>query len=175
MRLNSENRQSIANRAMKSKAFEDRETELAFRSNALAVEVYGFLFAAVIRKAAATLNDKWVHYRTQMNVNVSGPTIALYFDKPMPLPDNHYAVVGAVGAGELADRIMAYANDREALKQDREKAKAAVWALLNNVSTLESLQKVWPEGQQFYSDLEIRKPDLPSVIGADINKILGVA
>jgi hypothetical protein len=175
MRLNNTHRETIARRAERSEAFDNRQKEIDFRGDVLAKEARAKLYKPAVIKAADTVGDKWVSVRTTFKLNVGGAQIILHFTEPTALPYDQYGVVGAVEPGDLADRIMTWAADAETLKADRKRARYAIEAMLNNVSTLETLQSVWPEGQQFYSDLEIRKPDLPAVVGTDINKLLGVA
>lgn len=76
----------------------------------------------------------------------------------------------------IAD-AMAWYDDCEALRAEYEKVKATLTAMLQGISSYNSLEKSWPQGKRFYQSLPKDFPfrhQVPAVLVDQLNKSLGI-
>jgi hypothetical protein len=184
-RLTKWDRESIQKRAIEA-AFKERTEALAKDEDRLGRRAYEHLFTTAERKAAKALPDNWLRRDACLRFNVDGLSVLLTLsDGGVPVPyrgkgsqSGGYSCspLGAIQNGPLADEIKAHLKALEDLKQDRDRAKHALWAVLQSVSTLKGLQTAWPEGEPFWSALASRanEPNVPAPRIEELNAMLGL-
>lgn len=98
-----------------------------------------------------------------------------------PLPPNRdrsaYRSKFVVKAGALADEIVAWHEACEAWLKAKREMEHKVLAVLNSVTTFNSLQRTWPDGERFWKHLPIDFPfrnQVPAVRVEELNEALGL-
>lgn len=184
MKLTNHHRDAIANAAA-AYAFDPKAAALSKTEDMLAREAYELLFPLSQRVAVKALPKFWFNHVNSLIFNVNGAKITLKFlgdAVPAPAvsklgsgnPANGYSPVGAVPAGDLAERIMKHVDARDSLAKERKAARTDLRAMLGTITTDKQLREAWPEGEEFYSKFSAAPVSLPAVSMADINKRFGL-
>ena len=184
MKLTNHHRDAIANAAA-AYAFDPKAAALSKTEDMLAHEAYELLFPLSQRVAVKALPKFWFNHVNSLIFNVNGAKITLKFlgdAVPAPAvsklgsgnPANGYSPVGAVPAGDLAERIMKHVDARDSLAKERKAARTDLRAMLGTITTDKQLREAWPEGEEFYSKFSAAPVSLPAVSMADINKRFGL-
>lgn len=179
MRLNSGYRAEIV-RAAISAAFDKDEKELTRREHRLAARCYDAVVPLKTRRAISAMPAGWLPTGKSIRFNVGGQSVTFAFGKEMPVSrtyDRHFDNFGAVSEGALIDEVRKWQGDREDFKTRRTRAEATLQAMVNQASTTQALEDVWPEGKKFWRGLEARIPvsaQLPAVRIAELNVMLGL-
>jgi hypothetical protein len=182
--IRNHDREFITKKALAS--FDLRFDELKQREHALALAAYHSIYSQEERDLVAACPDNWFRKDNCLDFNVAGLSMRLQTGgEGLPVPyknkngSDGYGCNprGVIQAGELADKILALADDGKALNKERAKAKAALMAMLAKVSSLKKLQEIWPEGKPFYALLETAQTQSTALALpiSDINKMLGIA
>ena len=128
------------------------------------------------------MNDKqleaWKGEKVVFRVGTLGYQIALYAKDPLPqnhsyCRNQHYTVKD----GALSDEIVAWQQACEQWSKEKREMAAKVNAVLNSVTTYNSLEKTWPDGSRFYKHLPIDFPfrnQVPAVRVEELNTALGL-
>ena len=180
MKVTNSMRQSILNAAMgdMNKKFDKQNRDFKKRESALALQCYRACVPLNERKATSSLEDKWLKKSSNFCFNVEGNVISLEYDVSLPVPSNGYHRYLGVITGELAEKVMELATDKEKAKEENNKTRNQLRALLDSCTTFKTLKATWPQGEQFYKCYETAaKADnvfLPAVIVAGINAALGL-
>lgn len=178
-------REAIARRAINA-SFDPKAQALAQEEDRLAREAYEACYTADEREQADAIPKYWLRRDPCLNFNVGGFRIRLCtITDHLPVPyqakgDGYggyscHPSHGTITEGDLHDRIRAHAVAGEALKQSRVETERRLLAMLSSVGSLKKLREVWPEGEAFYSQYEVKPVALPPAIRMDeINAALGL-
>lgn len=183
-RMTNDMRDEILRRALRS-AFDPRDNDIAAREDALCRAAYATCYSAAEIAQVSALPTYWTRLDPCLRFIVDGARITLRTsDNHLPVPyhdrrtgTDSYGCHSAHGVivGELAANIMALMADKEALRVERDRAKANLSALLSRIQTVKKLAEAWPEGRDFYADFMAEKPALPPAIRFDeVNAALGL-
>lgn len=122
--------------------------------------------------------EAWKGEKVAFRVGLLGYQIALAVKDP--LPQNHrYNRAGffTVKDGALSEEIIAWQHACEAWVEGKRETANKVSAVLNSVTTYNSLEKTWPDGKRFYKHLPIDFPfrnQVPAVRVEELNAALGL-
>jgi len=179
MRLTNDYRESILSNAMgdSNKAFKKQAAELQKEEDKLATKCYKAIYPIDIIRKANALPDNWLRVDTCLRFNVNGMDIRLYSAKGHRVPNANGCKPLGVITGELADEVTAFANKKQDIDKSYRELRHKISAMLNSVSTVKSLQTVWPDGKPFYEFLLKpvgEKTGLPSVLISEINSALQI-
>ena len=176
MKLTQDKRRTIARRA-RDHATDARVEQLRKDEEALALRIYEFRYEDI----AARMNDLpdgWLPVTNTMRVasdRSNGLEVSQLFPlrsvKRIPMhPSDARRFAMNHKLREEAIRLRA---EQESITQDRKDIYDQTLSLLKSVTTLKRLKEVWPDGSQFYEDLE-GPGNLPSIPVADLNAKLGI-
>lgn len=120
----------------------------------------------------------WKGNKVTFRVGSLGYSIALYVKDPMP---PHLGYHGnkffTIKDGDLADEIVAWQAACTEWATEKRTMQLKVNAVLNSVTTFNSLQKTWPDGERFYKHLPVDFPfrnQVPAVKVDELNTALGL-
>lgn len=183
-RLTRHTRDAIAYAAINF-AFDPKEEALRQAEDKLAREAYAEVFPKKETDLIANVPENWFRIDACLKFNVGGQTIVLRtIDSGLPVPYRrkgsdyggyHCQSLGTIQPGDLCDRIQEHAQTKEKLKEERERARSQIKAMLTSVTTVKKLAEAWPEGEQFYSKyLKREAPQVPTIRVDEINTMLGL-
>lgn len=175
-RLTSDIRRLVADRALRA-AFEPREKTLALEEDVWARRLYELAFAPKVRTAARSLSDKWVRRSNIFRVNFCGLSLTLrVLGDHLPLPGySDYDVAGTVSDKSLEIELHKFLDKQKNTKEEKKAAENTLRSMLAAIPTSGKLEEIWPEGREFYKDMDLRKNDLPMIMTSDLNRMLGLA
>lgn len=185
MRLTNDVRDGIAYTAI-TQSFAARVAAFDAAEDALAREAYNSLFPAAEQKLVAKVPENWFRLDACLRFNVGGQRIDISVSgEGLPVPYKqrgttgggyHCNQLGVIPLGDLCDRIQEHAAAKERFKEERRAAERAVKAMLNSVTTISKLKKVWPEGAPFYAQIEgATVVSLPAIRATEVNAMLGLS
>lgn len=124
--------------------------------------------------------EKWKGTKITWRLG-NGYQIGMYVRDPLPPFVTHYGHNNnkyfVVKPGALTDEITAwYEACQDWLKQKRE-TQLKVNAVLNSVTTFNSLQKTWPAGERFWKHIPVDFPfrnQVPAIKVDELNEALGL-
>jgi hypothetical protein len=180
VKLRVSDRAEIIKKALE-KGFSKELSRLARDEDSLARKCYNSSLPLKERRTAAELPKKWLERGNSLKFNVGGEnhTLCLLKDETLPVPSgpsNYYEPVGIVKDPELIKQVAQFRACEEDFKTRRKAAETTLTALLNSVSTLGQLKKIWPEGAPFWAeiDFEERLRGLPVPQLDTLNTVLGL-
>ncbi|MBW3374676.1 hypothetical protein KYK31_11905 [Hymenobacter norwichensis] len=171
-------RESITNNAT-HKSFADQNDGIKQEENDLALELYKSIFTPDELKLANKLDKRWFHQDDCLRFNCGGYDLTLCVKIGVPVPYNkgYCSRLGNI-TGELAEKAQAFANKKNDIRDEQNKAYRAIKSLLYSVNTIKQLKSVWPEGAEFYAMYDEAsaksKGGVPAVQIDEINKLLGL-
>lgn len=169
-------RDRIRNKAIDA-TFIPKSEEIKKREAKLAIECYNHVFPKKVRDVVAQVPDGWLRSCTCLRFNAGGWDISLNAGKGMRTPQS--SGCGRLGdiAGELADKVQAFSQDKKALNEEYSRARAKMLGFLEQFKTFKKLEEAWPEGKKFYKEFDAERPsaNVPAVITKEINTMLGLA
>lgn len=174
-RLTNTLRDTIRHRAIGA-AFSEREAELKANEHRLGMEAYDAVIPEAERIAAAGLPERWCRYDRCLRFNAGGWDVRLDVEKSVPVFSGYGCHRLGDITGDLAERIQAHVQAKEALRKDKARAEHELDGFLAQFKSLKQMAESWPEGNPFYADLDIdRKPGgVPAVRVMEINKLLNL-
>jgi len=122
--------------------------------------------------------DNWRGTKVTWRVGASGYSIVLHVKDPLPsVHGRASAKYFVVKPGTLADAIQQWQQDCTEWVAEKRTMQTKVNAVLNSVTTFNSLQKTWPGGERFYKHLPVDFPfrnQVPAVRVEELNAALGL-
>jgi hypothetical protein len=176
MRMTNDHRNTIVKRAL-AKAFEKREAAQVKEEAALAAKAYNSIYPADLRKKVAAVPVEWFRTCQCMSFTINGQYHRLDAGKEMPTPYDSGCHNNGNLIGEIAEEVQAFDQSKEDLRKERLTAESKLTGMLSNISTFSKLETLWPEGKEFYADLDEDakvKGGLPAIRFDDMNTILGI-
>lgn len=175
-RLSKELRRTIAQRAT-AQANEKERKELEERSHEIGMRGYETIFDQEVRAMAAWMPAGWVSKDLCLRFNANGWDVKFTVKEAVPVPSSSgfgCHMLGSV-AGDLGTEMQKLATDIKTFKEEGDSAYRKVLAMLNQFVTFKQLRENWPEGHQFYKDLDADDvAKVPAVRIAEINALLGL-
>lgn len=181
-KLTNNQRDTIAKRAARSKYPQKRGYFLLEEQDKLAREVYDILVPKKVRDALASLPSGWlgksrfVAFVYESGSRVAALNLDVGDNEENLLPSKgHYIPLGII-KGELAERVANLETRCADVKIKHDALRQSVNVMVSSVSTFAQLRKVWPEGAEFYADLDNEPAayGLPAVQISEINAALGL-
>ena len=178
MRLTKYHVDIILSRVLQS-TFDKRKDDLAKIESELGMSAYNEAVNLNIRKLAKKFPTNWLHTNDRVDFNVGGQRhrLGVKVSVPVPVPHYHSNEYLGVIAGELGEKILKLAADKDKYKIDRETTSNKLRTMLSSVSTFKKLKELWPEGLKFYKDLDEDgkiRGGLPAIRFDEINATLGL-
>lgn len=140
-----------------------------------------YAFAAHDRdgnKLTAANLAEWKGTKLTFRVGSLGYQIGLYVKDPLPQnADYNRNAFYTIKPGALADEIVAWQEACTEWSKQKNIMQTKVNAVLNSVTTYNSLEKTWPDGKRFYKHLPIDFPfrnQVPAVRVEELNSALGL-
>lgn len=129
-------------------------------------------------KRSGELLEQWKGTKVAWVVGSLGHQYSLYVKDPLPghVGYGHFKHF-KVKDGKLAEDIMAWHQSCSDWTQAKREMQLKVNAVLNSVTTFNSLQKTWPGGERFYKSLPLDFPfrnQVPAVRVDELNSALGI-
>lgn len=196
MKLNKTIKEAILNAALKKAGIPEKKAAIRARGAELAEIVRSrFLTPAdektildakkLLEPVSKKHPDVSVHdtHYSGMPVNVAGQKRVFYFNGNIDHDDSTPSVskrrpyyCSVLQADDpLTERLYVIDHDIQMLKAEIEHLTAALWAVLNSVTTDTKLIEIWPEAVAFIPAAEkANTPQLPALPIADLNKMLGL-
>lgn len=139
----------------------------------LAMQLYHSVFSLQELSILENVPKKWLRMDSCLRFNCLGYDLTLRVNQPVPVPyATHCSRLGSVD-DVLAGRAQEHAHKKQELREKQNKARIVLQETLNKVRTIKELQKLWPEGVEFYKDyLSVAKGNLPAVTFDSINDML---
>lgn len=175
-RINGTHRAHVVTAAITSAFKQRREATLA-TEHVLALDCYAHVFAPDERAAVAALVSGWAKEVDSMQVSFRGNYYRLQCPRKLRIPYTMStpSYVPRITDTALIERWERLEMVKTTLSDDVDRATAQLKVLLNQFGSLKSLSEGWPEGAEFYKDLQ-PPPDvaLPVVQMTAINEMLGL-
>lgn len=170
MRLNQTNRNEIVQRALE-KGFDERQKVLKGVEHGLADKIYRERYSETVIAEVNKIEREWFNLTSYMSVNLNGWTLHFAFEgDERPYCTGKPRVISE----ELAKEVNRYLLEHEIYEKERDATGKALRAILNKCQSVKQLQKLWPEGAEFYADLAPTEVNLPAVDMSMINTRLGL-
>lgn len=123
--------------------------------------------------------ENWRGRKINWRVGSLGYQIGMYVKDPLPMGNAHHYLSKffTVKPGALADEIVAWQEERQKWIKEKREMQLKVNAVLNSVTTFNSLQKTWPDGERFWKHIPIDFPfrnQVPAVKVDELNDALGL-
>ncbi len=183
MRLNANIRSQIHRAAMKK--LDEEQTAHDARTSALCAKLHALAWPSEIIKAANKLHSlsvSWLRLNNRFVFNVAGQYVDMTCSPALVSPANSYN--GSVQGGRITDKdaveeVRKWQADDEDLKDRVSRARKTLDAILKSVGSTDSLFKIWPEGQKFYTAPPLvpgpGKYHVPAVQMQALNEMLGLS
>lgn len=174
-RLTQDIRDRIRNKAVDA-TFKPKSEEIRKREAKLGVECYNAVFPKKIRDAVALVPDGWLRTCSCLRFNAGGWNVGLNVGKELPTPQSSGCGVLGNLSGDLADKVQAFAQEKNQLQEDFSAARVKMLGFLEGFTTFKKLEEAWPEGKKFYAEFNADRPskNVPAVITKEINDMLGI-
>lgn len=146
-KLNAERREVIL-RMLLDHAFDKRKKDMAAREAALFLRAVDDYYGAADIKRIQRLPKTWFEARDSLYVCAGGYALQLTGKKHIAMPRKPpRSTEGGIKDAALIADIQLFAQDREAMRDERARLSAAIVSLLSRVTTVEKLYEAMPEAQ----------------------------
>jgi hypothetical protein len=175
MKLTKEIRERIVGMAT-GEYFTPKKKAIDAQEHDLGMELYHHVFNADELAKVSALPRFWLRHDGCLRFNCGGYDIRFTVKTAVPVPySTHCASLGSV-TGALSDKAQAFAQSKQDLGRDYDRAKIALMKMLESVSTVKRLKQIWPEGEKFYAQYldTPERPGVPAIQVTEINKMLGL-
>ena len=144
-------------------------------AEAVALEVYEHVLGDAL-KILPKIPKGFLKMSERFEGRNGGQYMSFYLSKAHPLPYTMDDMVTKNIGSELATRYFKQHLAHEQEKKDYESLKTKVQVLCESTRDIKSLRKVWPEGNEFYKDLDFEKQLGTAVYfpTAELNAALGL-
>jgi hypothetical protein len=172
-------------RKVLAQAFKAEDEQLAQDDEATGLEIYAKLYSAPARELAKNLGREWVHHSNEMTVRVypeapidnrTRDTLVRWkvvFKEDMPLQLAHQYGKAEIVDRKIYARLVKLQGRYAALERKREELRVKTIQVTMAHKTIEKLLAAWHEGRQFLPEgWDAPKPQLPTVLPGDLNKLL---
>lgn len=155
-------------------AFKTKEAELVREEHDICRQAWELVFPEAERRMAAKMPAPWTRRYINMPFRFGYRRVVLKNDGTLPCPD-YSNDLGLVQDPALIARVEALDSAKVAVRAERERAEAAVGALVRRATTLKRLGEIWPEGAPHYAHLAARaQHPVPAVQVDAVNAMLGL-
>lgn len=176
MRLSQHSRESIVKEAI-AKAFDAKKARNTKEFEEVGRDAYNLTFPGASLTVVKTLPKLWLKKSSDLNFKFNETWAQIHLTEAVIVPPGKDGYcLGIITDKSLVRR---FENAQEASRKNKEesnKVKRELTALLNSVNTLKQLKEVWPEGKEFYGFLEGNKGsrNLPAIQFSTVNAALGI-
>lgn len=174
--LTQANRKTIVNRAIIA-AYTPKKVAQDKAEAAQAMQCYNAVFPKKIREQASLMPAGWLRDDNCLRFNAMGYEAKLCMEEKVRVPSSNY---GCQRLGnlepELGQKVQEFLRDKEKMREEVTRSEHKLTGFLEQFKTFKQMQQAWPEGEQFYKDLNAERTpqQLPAVITSEINAMLGL-
>jgi len=176
-RLNSSIKDSITNACMHHQFDKENET-LKKQEHVMGMKLYKTVYSKKTLDAVAKVPTEWFRKDACLRFNCGGYDLRFTVNEAVPVPGRNYGceIRGAV-TGEIAEQAQKFAQEKQDKQNNQEKARKLLRTMLDNIQTIKSLERTWPEGKKFYAKyLEQKEGSSLPVVQVDVvNQALGLS
>ena len=175
MRLTNLIRERIVRRAVDT-TFDKQRDALVKIEKALALKAYRTVFGEALLKKINAVPKNWFRADACLSFNIGGQRHVLRGDKELPVPYSKSCNLLGVLEGDIAEQVIAHADARKKLLDDRSAAHSQLSAMLESINTFNKLFELWPEGKPFYEEYATtdKRTGAVAIRFDDMNKMLGL-
>lgn len=153
VRLTNDMRSSIKSKAMKHR-FGESDAEILQEEYNLAIKLYDIVYDKDVMKIIRQVPEGWLVQRSNFVFNAGGYRVDLKTEKSQPVKNEYWVTHNIVGL-DLIEEVKKFSERREDYKDVKKSSESKLDAILNSVTTVGSLEKIWPEGKPFYKNLNV--------------------